>query len=51
MLACQLPLQIRAKDGKKKEVRIFTIGAPESAEKRLTAYIEAVRRSKPENDG
>ena len=34
-----------------REVRIFTIGAPESAEKEITAYIEAVRRSKPDNDG
>src|SRR2546428_12753052 len=34
-----------------REVRICTIGAPESAEKDLTAYIEAVRRSKPDNDG
>jgi hypothetical protein len=34
-----------------REVRIFTLGAPESAEKDLTAYIEAVRRSKPDNDG
>ncbi len=34
-----------------REVRIFTIGTPESAEKDLTAYIEAIRRSKPENDG
>ena len=34
-----------------REVRIFTLGAPESAEKDLTAYIEAIRRSKPENDG
>ena len=34
-----------------REVRICTIGAPESAEEDLTAYIEAVRRSKPDNDG
>jgi hypothetical protein len=34
-----------------REVRIFTIGTPETAEKDLTAYIEAVRRSKPDNDG
>jgi hypothetical protein len=34
-----------------REVRIFTIGTPESAEKDLTAYIEAVRRSKPDNEG
>ena len=29
-----------------REVRIFTIGDPESVEQELTAYIEAVRRSK-----
>jgi hypothetical protein len=34
-----------------REVRIFTIGAPESAEQDLTAYIEAIRRSKPDNEG
>jgi hypothetical protein len=34
-----------------REVRIFTIGTPESTEKDLTAYIEAVRRSKPDNEG
>ena len=34
-----------------REVRICTIGAPESAERELTAYIEAVRRSKPDNEG
>jgi hypothetical protein len=34
-----------------REVRIFTIGAPESAEKELRAYIEAVRRSEPDNGG
>ena len=34
-----------------REVRMFTRGAPESAEKDLTASIEAVRRSKPDNGG
>jgi hypothetical protein len=33
-----------------REIRIFTLGAPESAKQEITAYIEAVRRSKPEND-
>ena len=33
------------------EVRILTIGAPESAEEEITAYIEAVRRSTSDNDG
>lgn len=33
-----------------REIRIFTLGTPESAEQEITAYIEAVRRSKPEND-
>jgi hypothetical protein len=32
------------------EVRIFTIGDPESVEQDLTAYIEAVRRSKSRDD-
>jgi hypothetical protein len=32
------------------EVRIFTLGTPESAEQEITVYIEAVRRSKPEDD-
>jgi hypothetical protein len=34
-----------------REVRICTIGDPASVEQELTAYIEAVRRSKPEDDG
>jgi hypothetical protein len=34
-----------------REVRIFTLGAPESAEQELTAYIEAVRRAQPDNEG
>ena len=34
-----------------REVRICTIGAPEAAEKEIRAYIEAVRRSKPDNGG
>jgi hypothetical protein len=34
-----------------REVRIRTIGAPESAEQEITAYIEAVRRSQSDNDG
>ena len=34
-----------------REVRIMTIGAPESAEQEITAYIEAVRRSQSDNDG
>jgi len=32
-----------------REVQIYTIGDPESAEQELTAYIEAIRRSKPED--
>ena len=31
------------------EIRIFTIGDPEAAEKDLAAYLEAVRRSKPKD--
>jgi hypothetical protein len=34
-----------------REVRIVTIGAPESDEEEITAYIEAVRRSTSDNDG
>ncbi len=34
-----------------REIRIMTIGAPESAEEEITAYIEAVRRSTSGNDG
>ena len=34
-----------------REVRICSIGAPEAAEKEIRAYIEAVRRSKPDNGG
>jgi hypothetical protein len=33
-----------------REVRIFTIGNPEMAQKDLAAYLEAVRRSKPEDE-
>jgi hypothetical protein len=33
-----------------REVRIVTIGDPESVEKDLTAYLEAVRRSKADED-
>lgn len=33
-----------------REVRIVTIGAPESAEEEITAYIEAVRRSQADHD-
>ena len=33
------------------EVRMLTIGAPESAEEAITAYIEAVRRSTSDNEG
>ena len=32
-----------------REIRIFTIGDPEDAEKDLAAYLEAVRRSKPKD--
>ena len=32
-----------------REIRIFTIGDPEAAEKDLAAYLEAVRRSKPKD--
>jgi hypothetical protein len=32
-----------------REIRIFTIGDPEAAEKELAAYLEAVRRSRPED--
>jgi hypothetical protein len=32
-----------------REIRIFTMGDPEAAEKELAAYLEAVRRSKPED--
>jgi hypothetical protein len=34
-----------------REVRIMTIGAPESAEAEITAYIEAVRRAQSDNEG
>ena len=34
-----------------REVQIMTIGDPASAEQEITAYIEAVRRSKSDNDG
>jgi hypothetical protein len=34
-----------------REVRILTLGAPESVEEEITAYIEAVRRSTSGNDG
>ncbi len=34
-----------------REVRMLTIGASESAEEEITAYIEAVRRSTSDNDG
>jgi hypothetical protein len=34
-----------------REIRIVTLDAPASAEQEITAYIEAVRRSKSENDG
>ena len=34
-----------------REVRIVTLGNPASAEEETTAYIEAVRRSKPDNEG
>ena len=33
-----------------REIRIFTIGDPEAAEKDLAAYLEAVRRSKPKDE-
>jgi len=33
-----------------REVRIVTIGDPESVEKDLSAYLEAVRRSKADDD-
>ena len=33
------------------EVQIFTIGKQESVRQEVTAYIEMVRRSKPEGDG
>ena len=32
-----------------REIGIFTIGDPEAAERDLAAYLEAVRRSKPED--
>jgi hypothetical protein len=32
-----------------REIRIFTIGDPEAAQKDLATYLEAVRRSKPED--
>jgi hypothetical protein len=32
-----------------REIQIFTIGDPEAAERDLAAYLEAVRRSKPED--
>jgi hypothetical protein len=32
-----------------REIRIFTIGDPQAAEKELAAYLEAVRRSRPED--
>jgi hypothetical protein len=32
------------------EIRIFTVGDPETVEKDLTAYLEAVRRSKLKDD-
>jgi hypothetical protein len=32
-----------------REIRIFTVGDPETAEKELVAYLEAVRRSRPED--
>ena len=34
-----------------REVRIMTLGDPASAEQEMTAYIEAVRRNKSDNDG
>jgi hypothetical protein len=34
-----------------REVQIVTIGDPASAEQEITAYIEAVRRCKSENEG
>jgi hypothetical protein len=34
-----------------REVRILTIGAPESAEEEITAYVEAVRRATSGHDG
>jgi len=33
-----------------REIQVCTIGHPESVEQELTAYIEAVRRSKPEDE-
>ena len=32
-----------------REIGIFTIGDPEAAERDLAAYLEAVRRSQPED--
>ena len=34
-----------------REIQIVTIGAPESAEQEILAYIEAVRRSTLDHDG
>ena len=39
-----------AVDNPWREVRIFTVGTPESVEKDLMAYIEAIRLSKSEMD-
>jgi hypothetical protein len=41
----------RAAEHPWREVQIVTIGAPESAEQEIMAYIEAVRRSTLDNDG
>jgi hypothetical protein len=41
--------QAREADHLWREIRIATIGDPEAAEKDLVAYLEAVRRSKPED--
>ena len=40
--------QALARENPWREIRIFTLGDPEAAAKDLTAYLEAVRRSKPE---
>jgi hypothetical protein len=41
----------RAAEHPWREVQIVTIGAPESAEQEIMAYIEAVRRSTLDHDG
>lgn len=51
MLSALLPWpQALEVDHPWREIRICTLGTPESVEQELTAYIEAVRRSRPEDE-